>query len=172
MPPLLLCIQITSVLADMYPEHAAVAKSPKQVWITRWGSDPYALGSYACMAKGSTPADIAALAAPVGNTLYFAGEAMSDRNQGTVHGAYGTGLDAAVAVLEQLARRGHQAAVWQAGHAADAARLQHQPCGEPVAQTLSSADAAASATDITSQQVLVTAAAEAAAVAIVVQAEA
>jgi hypothetical protein len=43
---------------------------------------------------------MAALAAPVGSVLFFAGEAMSAVNQGTVHGAYATGVDAAQAVLQ------------------------------------------------------------------------
>jgi hypothetical protein len=70
-----------------------------QVIVTRWGSDPFALGSYAMMPPGSGPDDMAALAAPVGDVLFFAGEAMSLSNQGTVHGAYATGRDAAAAVI-------------------------------------------------------------------------
>jgi hypothetical protein len=48
---------------------------------------------------------MAALAAPVSDVLFFAGEAMSLSNQGTVHGAYVTGQDAAAAVIEVHRRR-------------------------------------------------------------------
>lgn len=68
--------------------------------VTRWGADPLSLGSYAMMPPGSSPDDMAALAAPVSAVLFFAGEAMSASNQGTVHGAYATGLDAVEAVLQ------------------------------------------------------------------------
>jgi monoamine oxidase len=79
-----------------------------QVIVTRWGSDPFALGSYAMMPPGSSPDDMAALAAPVGDVLFFAGEAMSLSNQGTVHGAYATGRDAAAAVIAVHQRRQQQ----------------------------------------------------------------
>jgi len=91
--------QVTTVLGLMYPEAASAAACPKQVFITRWGCDPWALGSYACMAVGSSLEDLKVLAEPVNDVLYFAGEAMSLSNQGTVHGAYQTGVAAAQAIL-------------------------------------------------------------------------
>lgn len=92
-------LQVTDVLAELYP-HAA-KRQPKQVLITRWGADPWSLGSYACMAAGCTPDDISALAAPAG-CLFFAGEATSPSNQGTMHGAYSSGQAAAQDVLDAL----------------------------------------------------------------------
>jgi hypothetical protein len=61
---------------------------------------------------------MAALAAPVGDVLFFAGEAMSVSNQGTVHGAYATGRDAAQAVLQVQQQQQQQSAaeVGRRGH--------------------------------------------------------
>eukprot|EP00775_Hariotina_reticulata_P009964 gene9964-10119_t len=96
---------VTDILGLMYPEAAAAAKCPKQVVVTRWGQDPWALGSYACMAVGSSLKDLEVLAEPVNDVLHFAGEAMSVTNQGTVHGAYQTGVAAAHAILAAEQRR-------------------------------------------------------------------
>lgn len=67
--------------------------------ITRWDSDPYALGSYSFYAVGSTPAMRDDLAATVDNRVYFAGEATDRTAPGTVHGAYTSGLRAAREVI-------------------------------------------------------------------------
>ena len=71
---------------------------------TAWGSDPFALGSYSAALPGHA-GDRAILAAPVGDTLFFAGEATSIADFSTAHGAYRTGLAAAEAVLAALAAR-------------------------------------------------------------------
>jgi monoamine oxidase len=59
---------------------------------TAWSSDPFARGAYSFTATGSTPQHRAALAAPVDDVLFFAGEATSEMHWGTAHGAYLTGL--------------------------------------------------------------------------------
>lgn len=63
--------------------------------ITRWGADPYSLGSYSYLPVGSTPKMRDDLAANIGQTIFFAGEATSKLYPGTVHGAYLSGLRAA-----------------------------------------------------------------------------
>jgi monoamine oxidase len=75
------------------------APDPVAVQASRWAADPFALGSYSYFAKGSTPADARALAAPVGERLFFAGEATSTENPSTVHGAYESGLRAAEEIV-------------------------------------------------------------------------
>ena len=65
---------------------------PQASRFTRWARDPFALGAYSFMAVGATPADREALAEPVGNTVFFAGEATSTEHPATVHGAYLSGL--------------------------------------------------------------------------------
>lgn len=63
--------------------------------ITRWASDPYALGSYSFNAVGADPKVREELAASIAGRVYFAGEATSRKYFATTHGAYLTGLRAA-----------------------------------------------------------------------------
>lgn len=67
-----------------------------------WQADPFARGAYSYAGVGGMDA-AQALAAPIADTLYFAGEATNgDGYNGTVHGAIVTGLRAAAAVLQSL----------------------------------------------------------------------
>jgi monoamine oxidase len=67
-----------------------------------WQSDPYARGSYSYVGVGGEDAQ-SALAAPLADTLFFAGEATnSEGHHGTVHGAVATGERAAREVLRTL----------------------------------------------------------------------
>ncbi len=68
--------------------------------ITRWRSDPFAGGSYSYIPVGATPDDFDALAAPVAERLFFAGEATDPRYYATVHGAYLTGRREAERILK------------------------------------------------------------------------
>jgi len=76
-----------------------IAGLVEQCWYHDWKHDPYALGAYSyTLVGGQTAAK--RLARPVGDTLFFAGEAAdSEGRTGTVHGAMGTGYRAATAVL-------------------------------------------------------------------------
>jgi monoamine oxidase len=70
--------------------------------VFRWADDPFARGAYAYVTVGGLPAT-RALAAPVGETLMFAGEATETTGLGgTVHGALVTGERAARQVIEAL----------------------------------------------------------------------
>lgn len=62
---------------------------------TRWASDPFARGSYSCNPVGATRAMRAALAKPLDNRLFFAGEATGLDHFSTAHAAYLSGLRAA-----------------------------------------------------------------------------
>jgi monoamine oxidase len=67
-----------------------------------WASDPFARGAYSYVAVGGGDAR-AALAAPLDDTLFFAGEATSSDGQGgTVNGALETGERAAVQAAASL----------------------------------------------------------------------
>jgi hypothetical protein len=71
MPCLLL--QFSGVLSPCSP-------TLLQAVCTRWGCDPMAYGSYSSVAVGSAgAADYEALATPLGNTVFFAGEATTSR---------------------------------------------------------------------------------------------
>ncbi len=70
----------------------------------RWGSDPFAHGSYSYALPDKADCR-AALAAPVDGRLFFAGEACSRNDFSTAHGAFLTGLAAADQAI--AARRRH-----------------------------------------------------------------
>ncbi|XP_076888307.1 putative polyamine oxidase 4 [Bidens hawaiensis] len=77
-------------LKKMFPQ----ATQPVQYLVSRWGTDPNSLGCYSYDIVGK-PSDIYdRLRAPLGN-LFFGGEAVSMENQGSVHGAYSSGVAAA-----------------------------------------------------------------------------
>jgi monoamine oxidase len=75
---------------------------PLAVTTTRWSRDRYAHGSYSTNAVGSTRTDRTALGEPVGDRLFFAGEATEPDYSSTVHGAYRSGLRAARQVSAAL----------------------------------------------------------------------
>lgn len=79
---------------------AAVPAAPVGFVRTQWQRDPFAYGSYSFNALGVTPSTRKALAKPVANRLYFAGEATDPDYYGTVHGAYLSGQ--AVAALVKV----------------------------------------------------------------------
>lgn len=78
-----------AILRDVFGERVT---EPLAVSRTTWALDAFARGSYSYLAKDSMPADIDALAAPVGNRLFFAGEATYRHYWGCTHGAYASGL--------------------------------------------------------------------------------
>ncbi len=68
---------------------------PVETVVARWSADPFALGARVHVRLGASDADYDVLAEPVGDRLFFAGEATSRRYPGTVHGAALSGLRAA-----------------------------------------------------------------------------
>ncbi len=78
-----------TVLGEMY---AAAPPTPAATLVTRWTTDPYAYGSYSYLPVGASDADVAALAAPEGDTVLFAGEATYWEYYQTVHGAILSGV--------------------------------------------------------------------------------
>jgi len=69
-----------------------------------WGIDPFSRGSYSYALPGK--ADFRAeLAAPVNDRVFFAGEACSESNYSTAHGAYLTGIAAAEQLLAARGRK-------------------------------------------------------------------
>lgn len=91
-----------------------------------WSTDPYALGSHSFMAVGSAPEHRDTLRQPILNRVYFAGEATSSDNPGTVLGAQASGALAAND-LSTVAAAGERIAIIGAGIAgAEAARVLSQ----------------------------------------------
>jgi lysine-specific histone demethylase 1 len=66
--------------------------APVAAHVTRWRSDPYARGAYSHLPPGAHGAHYDALAAPVGATLAFAGEATNRHHPTTAAGAFDSGL--------------------------------------------------------------------------------
>lgn len=78
---------------------------PRQVVTTKWGEDKFSLGSYSFNQVGSDPEHRRALARPVDNKLYFAGEATNAEHFGTTQGALLSGIRAAKKIESQLKRQ-------------------------------------------------------------------
>ncbi|XP_059449769.1 probable polyamine oxidase 4 [Corylus avellana] len=81
---------VMSQLKKMFTD----ATEPVQYLVSRWGTDPNSLGCYSYDLVGKPEDLYDRLRAPLGN-LFFAGEAVSVENQGSVHGAYSAGVMAA-----------------------------------------------------------------------------
>jgi monoamine oxidase len=77
------------VLQEMF---GTAAVRPRRVERTLWSADPFAMGSYAFIPVGASPADLEVLAEPVDDRLFFAGEATVRQHWATVHSAYVSGL--------------------------------------------------------------------------------
>jgi monoamine oxidase len=73
-------------------------EEPSGFAIHDWQADPYARGGYSYVRVGGTGAR-EELAAPLEETLYFAGEATDTEQSGTVGGALASGLRAAKEIL-------------------------------------------------------------------------
>jgi monoamine oxidase len=85
---------------------SAFARRVEPLHSYRWGLDPFSRGSYSYALPGKSDCRVA-LAAPVDDRLFFAGEACSRSDFSTAHGAYLTGIAAAAQVI--AARPGKRA---------------------------------------------------------------
>ncbi|MHA6668307.1 flavin monoamine oxidase family protein [Homoserinimonas sp. A447] len=104
------------------PNVPALVPRPIAVERTNWTADPFSYGAFSYAAVGSGPQDRVAMRQPVDGRIFFAGEATSDANPGTVYGARVSGLRAAVEI-GQVASPGERVTVIGAGIAgATAAR--------------------------------------------------
>lgn len=83
------------VLRTLYDD----VPDPVGVFITRWGQDEWAHGSYSSLGVGATPEDYDVFAQAVEGRLFFAGEATLSTHPATVHGALMSGQRAAQAIL-------------------------------------------------------------------------
>lgn len=90
---------VASAMETLRTLFGADIPEPIEAQMTRWASDPFALGSYSYHAVGSTPNMRRVLAAPLDQALFFAGEASHGTFSGTAHGAYLSGLRAARQIL-------------------------------------------------------------------------
>lgn len=91
---------IASVMADYRRMFGSQIPDPMAGKVTRWHTDPFAGGSYSHIPPGASPADYDALAKPVAQRVFFAGEATIADYFGTVHGAFISGQRAAKQIME------------------------------------------------------------------------
>jgi len=93
---------VSAMAAGFVPLSAAAQdkRAPTGYLRTNWSRDPYSLGSYSYVARGARRRDHVALGRPVGDRLFFAGEAAHLDYNSTVHAAYESGLIAAEAVYD------------------------------------------------------------------------
>lgn len=89
-----------NVIRDIFGSEIPAPTSTER---TQWSRDPFSRGAYTYVALGSTPNDIATLAEPVGDRLYFAGEATYRYHWAGAHGAFASGLREAARILDDPA---------------------------------------------------------------------
>lgn len=87
--------------------------------VTDWRADPFARGSWASVPPGAAGARTS-LAAPIRQRLWFAGEALSREQWGTVGGAWAEGERAADEIADELRSPLPRDAARRASRAADA----------------------------------------------------
>ncbi len=80
---------------------ADIRRAVKRTSATRWNHEPWTLGAFSAAAPGGQWAR-AALAEPLRDRIFFAGEATHETLWGTVGGAWASGERAADAVLRKL----------------------------------------------------------------------
>ena len=112
---------VPTVPASLMPQPTAVQR-------TSWSADPFARGSFSFPALGSTPEHRAALAEPVLDRVFFAGEATASTEPGTVQGARESGVRAAGQV-QAVAQPGERITVIGAGIAGITAATQLRTAG-------------------------------------------
>ena len=78
-----------SALRGMF---GASIPAPVDAQLTRWASDPFALGAYSFNAVGSNASTRKILAQNIDARVFFAGEATDSLHASTVHGAYLSGI--------------------------------------------------------------------------------
>ncbi len=76
---------------------------PEAMVFPRWLSDPWSRGGYSYPGVGSDPTDCTTHARPLGDRVFFAGEATEPVEYGTVHAALWSGEQAAEAIFRTAA---------------------------------------------------------------------
>ncbi|TCM68688.1 monoamine oxidase [Acinetobacter calcoaceticus] len=86
--------------ASLVANFASIPDQPTQICITRWGKDAYSFGSFSFPLPQHNEHRVTTLNQPIDNRLYFAGEHCSRLYAGTVHGAFLSGLDTAMHIIQ------------------------------------------------------------------------
>lgn len=91
---------VESAMSALKVMFGANIPKPIDYQITRWAKDEFSFGSYSYNKLGYNPKMRDALAKPLNNKIFFAGEACEKEYFGTVHGAYLSGIRAAGEILK------------------------------------------------------------------------
>ncbi|GAB4836410.1 hypothetical protein Ancab_001322 [Ancistrocladus abbreviatus] len=106
MPPTDAVSHVLRILKGIYEPQGISVPEPIQTVCTRWGGDPFCLGSYSNVAVGASGDDYDILAESVGDgRLFFAGEATTRRYPATMHGAFLSGLREAANIAHYVNAR-------------------------------------------------------------------
>ncbi|XP_042476152.1 protein FLOWERING LOCUS D-like isoform X2 [Macadamia integrifolia] len=109
MPPTDAVTLVLQILKGIYEPQGIDVPKPIQTVCTRWGCDPFSLGSYSNVAVGASGDDYDILAENVGDgRLFFAGEATNRRYPATMHGAFLSGLREAASMAHHANARALQ----------------------------------------------------------------
>lgn len=92
---------VASAMTTLRHLFGADIPEPIDYQLTRWASDPFAVGAYSYNPVGADPKLRRQLAKPIADKLYFAGEATDHEYFGTAHGAYLSGLRAAEQISDE-----------------------------------------------------------------------
>ena len=76
-----------NIMSDLQAMFGSNIPLPTATLLTQWYNDPFAYGSYSTFSINGNIQDCDRLAEPVGERLFFAGEATNGKYLGTVHGA-------------------------------------------------------------------------------------
>lgn len=90
-----------AALRDIFGQNVV---PPRATVVTRWWNDVWTRGSYSHIPPDATGGEYDELAAPIADTLLFAGEATHRRHPATVHGAYLSGLREAKRLISSTSR--------------------------------------------------------------------
>lgn len=90
---------VDSVMVALREIYGADVPDPVAATVTRWQDDPYSHGSYAYMELGATTGDHDAIATPIADTIYIAGEATWTDDPATVTAGLESGMRAAGQIL-------------------------------------------------------------------------
>lgn len=88
-------LMLKRIFGDAIPD-------PIDAYFTHWLADPWAMGSYSYTSVYTRPGDRDFYAAPVGDRLFFCGEAAAHEGYGTVHAALESGAEAAQAIFARF----------------------------------------------------------------------
>lgn len=91
---------IKQAMTTLHKMYGNTIPQPTQYLVTRWGKDPFTRGAYSYIPVGSTGQQYKEMSKPVGNQLFFAGEATSHKYPSTVHGAYISGQREAKRIMK------------------------------------------------------------------------